>query len=158
MRPFAHRDPGVVGAALSRPDVTVMLLADGAHVAPEALLTAWRAARRRIALVSDATAAATMGDGTFRLGRAELHVRDGVARLADGTLAGAVRPLAWGLRMLVELGVPIAEAVDAVTRTPAALLGRSDAGVLRPGAAADLVVLDDDFAVERVLVGGRPLG
>ena len=76
---------------------------------------------------------------------------------ADGTLAGAVRPLAWGLRMLVELGVPIVEAVDAVTRTPARLLGRDDIAVLRPGAPADLVVLDDDFAVRSVLLGGQPI-
>jgi N-acetylglucosamine-6-phosphate deacetylase len=85
-------------------------------------------------------------------------VESGVSRLEDGTLAGAVRPLAWGLRMLVELGVPIVEAVDAVTRTPARLLGRGDIAVLRPGATADLVVLDDDFAVVDVLLAGRSLG
>ena len=58
-----------------------------------------------------------------------------------------MRPLAWGLRMLVELGVPIVEAVDTVTAAPARLFWREDIGVLRPGAPADLVVLDDDFAV-----------
>lgn len=155
MRPFDHRDPGVAGAALARPDVIVQLIADGVHVAPEALLTAWRAARGRFALVSDAIAAAGLGDGSFRLGTVEVTVEDGVSRTEDGTLAGAVRPLAWGLRLLVELGVPIVEAVDAVTRTPARILGLEDRiGVLRPGAAADLVVLGDDFAVERVLLGG----
>jgi N-acetylglucosamine-6-phosphate deacetylase len=59
--------------------------------------------------------------------------------------------------MLVELGVPIVEAVDAVTRTPARLLGRDDVGVLREGAPADLVVLDDDFAVDSVWLDGRRL-
>lgn len=157
MRPFAHRDPGAAGAALARHDVTVMLIADGVHVAPEALLTAWRAARGRIALVSDAMAAAGLGDGRFRLGPVEVEVANGVSRLADGTLAGAVRPLAWGLRWLVELGVPIAEAVDTVTRVPAALVGRPEVARLVPGAAAHLVVLDDDFAVDRVLVGGAQL-
>jgi N-acetylglucosamine-6-phosphate deacetylase len=157
MRPFAHRDPGVVGVALSREDVVVMLIADGAHVAPEAVLTAWRAARGRLVLVSDAIAGAGVGDGAYRLGSVELRVTDGIARLADGTLAGAVRPLAWGLRLLVELGVPIAEAVDTVTAAPARLLRRDDVGVLRPGAPADLVVLDDDFAVHRVLVNGEPV-
>jgi N-acetylglucosamine-6-phosphate deacetylase len=102
-------------------------------------------------------AAGGLGDGTYRFGAAEVTVEEGVSRLADGTLAGAVRPLAWGLRMLIELGVPIVEAVDAVTRTPARLLGREDVGVLRPGAAADVVVLDDDFAVRDVLLRGRPV-
>ena len=126
MRPFGHRDPGVAGVALARPDVVVQLIADGVHLAPEAILAAWRAARGRIALVTDATAAAGLGDGAFRLGTTEVTVEHGVSRLADGTLAGSVRPLAWGLRMLVELGVPIVEAVDAVTRTPARLLRRDE--------------------------------
>ena len=98
-----------------------------------------------------------MGDGAFRLGTVDVTVEGGVARSEDGSLAGAVRPLAWGLRMLVELGVPIDEAVEAVTRTPARVIGRSDIGILRPGGVADLVVLDDDFAVASVLVGGQAL-
>ena len=98
-----------------------------------------------------------MGDGSFRLGTVDVTVEGGVARDDDGALAGAVRPLAWGLRMLIELGVPIVEAVDAVTRTPARVVGRKDIGASPPGSAADLVVLDDDFAVASVLVGGRRL-
>ncbi len=157
MRPFGHRDPASVGAALVRDDVVVQLIADGAHLAPEAILATWRAARGRIALVSDLTAAGGMGDGAFRLGTVAVRVEGGIARTEDGSLAGAVRPLAWGLRLLVELGVPIGEAVDAVTRTPARVLGRGDIGVLRPGAVADLVVLDDDFSVRAMFVAGRPL-
>jgi len=157
MRPFHHREPGVAGVALARDDVTVMLIADGAHVAPDAVLGAWRSARGRLVVVSDAIAAAGEGDGTFALGDREVVVVDSVARLTDGTLAGSTRPLSWGLRLLVELGVPVAEAVDAVTRTPARLLGRDDVGVLRVGAQADLVVLDDAFVVDRVYVGGREL-
>ena len=156
MRPFGHRDPGVAGTALARADVIVQLIADGVHLAPETILATWRAARGRIALVSDLISAGGLGDGAFRLGTVDVTVEGGVSRLADGTLAGAVRPLAWGLRMLVELGVPIVEAVAAVTRTPARVLGRDDIAVLRPGAPADLVVLDDDFAVATVLAGWLP--
>jgi N-acetylglucosamine-6-phosphate deacetylase len=144
----------VAGVALSRDDVVVQLIADGVHVAPEALLTAWRAARDRIVLVSDAISAAGLGDGHYSIGGIEVTVERGVSRTRDGTLAGAVRPLGWGLRLLVELGVPVVEAVATVTTTPARLLGRADVGVLRPGAPADLVVLDDDFAVERVYRAG----
>ena len=107
--------------------------------------------------MSDAIAAAGLGDGSFTLGDVPVTVEDGVSRLADGGLAGAVRPLAWGLRYLVELGVPIVEAVDAVTRAPARLVGRRELSVLAPGSAADVVVLADDFAVERVLLGGVEL-
>lgn len=157
MRPFGPRDPGVAGAALARSDVVVQLIADGVHLAPETILAAWRAARGRLVLVSDAIAAGGLGDGEFRLGTVDVTVENGVSRLADGTLAGAVRPLAWGLRLLVELGVPIVEAVDAVTRAPARVVGREDIALLRPGAVADLVVLDDDFAVRSVLLGGVPV-
>lgn len=157
MRPFGHRDPGVAGAALARDDVIVQLIVDGVHLAPEAILVAWRAARGRVVLVSDLTAAGGRGDGTFRLGTVDVVVESGVSRTPDGTLAGAVRPLAWGLQRLVELGVPVAEAVVAVTRTPGRVIGRDDIAVLRPGAPADLVVLDDDFAVASVLLGGRRL-
>jgi N-acetylglucosamine-6-phosphate deacetylase len=158
MRPFGHRDPGVAGTALARSDVVVQLIADGVHLAPETILATWRAARGRIALVSDLISAGGLGNGTFQIGTVDVTVEDGVSRLADGTLAGAVRPLAWGLRMLVELGVPIVEAVDAVTRTPARLLGRDDVAVLRPGSSADLVILDDNFAVADVLMSGLPVG
>ena len=158
MRPFRHRDPGVVGVALARPDVIVQLIADGVHLAPDTIVAVWRAARGRVALVSDLIAAGGLGDGAFRLGTIDVTVAGSVSRLADGTLAGAVRPLAWGLRMLVELGVPIVEAVDAVTRAPARVIGRDDIALLRPGASADLVVLDDDFAVSSVLQAGRLVG
>jgi N-acetylglucosamine-6-phosphate deacetylase len=154
MRPFAHRDPGPAGAALARDDVVVQVIADGAHVAAEALLLAWRAARGRLVVVSDAMAAAGVGDGAYRLGPADVLVERGVSRLPDGTLAGSARPLEWGLRALAELGVPIPEAVEAVTRTPARLLGRPDVGVLAVGAPADVVVLDDELAVADVLLAG----
>lgn len=157
MRPFRHRDPGVAGTALAREDITVMLVADGVHVAHEALLLCWRAAGGRLVLVSDAVMGTGLGDGSYRVGRTEVRVERGVSRLADGTLAGATRPLAWGLRLLVELGVPIVEAVATVTRTPALLAGRTDLGVLTRHGPADLVVLGDDFAVERVLRRGVDL-
>jgi N-acetylglucosamine-6-phosphate deacetylase len=154
MRPFHHRDPGVCGAALAREAVAVTLIADGVHVAPEALLVAWRAARGRLVLVSDSIAAAGLGDGVHRLGEREVEVSAGVARTADGALAGSVRPLADGVRALIELGVPIPDAVDAATRAPATLVGRPELSRLAVGVPATLVVLDDAFAVDRVLVDG----
>jgi N-acetylglucosamine-6-phosphate deacetylase len=155
MRPFGHRDPGVAGAALARADVPVQLIADGVHLADEAMLVAWRAARGRLAVVSDAISAAGLGDGSYRLGEVEVRVEDGVSRRLDGTLAGAIASVVDGIRTLHRLGVPFAEAVDAATRVPARILRRDDLGTIAPGARADVVVLDDALAVERVLAGGR---
>ncbi len=155
MRQFHHRDPGIVGAALTRQDVVVQLIADGVHVDPEAVLAAWHVARGRLVLVSDAIAAAGGGDGTTLLGGIAVTVAGGVARTADGELAGGVFPLSAGLRLLLELDVPLVEAVDAVTGAPARLLGRTDVGVLAVGAPADLVVVDDGGEVERVYAGGE---
>src|SRR5262249_30469155 len=87
MRPLRPRDPGIAGAALADPDVTVQLIADGAHLADEVVRFVFAAARGRVQLVTDAIAAATLGDGRYRLGRVEVVVRDGIARGAGGMLA-----------------------------------------------------------------------
>jgi N-acetylglucosamine-6-phosphate deacetylase len=87
MRPFAHRDPGLAGAALGREGVTVELILDGVHVAEDAARVAWRAAPGRVALDTDAVAGAGVGDGEWHLGAVEVVVRDGVVRRREGVLA-----------------------------------------------------------------------
>ena len=154
MRRPLPRDPGVALTALARPDVTIQLIADGHHVADETLLVAWRAARGRTALVTDAVAAAGMGDGSFQLGGREVVARDGVVRTADGALAGSTLTMIGAVRHVHGLGVPLAEALTAATAVPARIIGREDLGRLAPGAAADLVVLDDALEVTRVLRRG----
>jgi N-acetylglucosamine-6-phosphate deacetylase len=153
-RRFAPRDPGPAGVALVRPDVTVTAIVDGVHLAPETAGSAWLAARERLCLVTDAIAAAGMGDGAFRIGSREVTVRDGASRLADGTLAGSTATLDRCVRELVALGATVPEAVHAATTAPARLLGRSDLGRLAPGCPADITVLDDDLHVLRTIVGG----
>jgi N-acetylglucosamine-6-phosphate deacetylase len=154
MRPFAHRDPGIAGAALTRDDVVVELILDGNHLADEAVQLAWRAAAGRVSVVTDALQAAGVGDGSWHLGAVEVEVRDGVARTLDGVLAGSVLTLPEAIRNLVGAGASLEAAVGAATRVPARLAGRPDLGTLAPGAAADVVVLDEDVAVRRVLVAG----
>lgn len=143
MRPFTHRDPGIAGAALSRDDVAVELILDGHHLADEAVQIALRCAPWRIVLVTDALAAAGMGDGDWHLGPQPVAVRDGVVRLADGTLAGSVLTMPGAVRELVRLGASVPQALHAASR-------RS----LEPGTAADVVVLDDSLEVEQVILGG----
>jgi N-acetylglucosamine-6-phosphate deacetylase len=155
MRPLAHRDPGIVGAALARTDVVVQLIVDGVHLAPETTLLVWRAAAGRVALVTDAIAAAGKSDGSYSLGDVAVDVRDGVARREDGVLAGSVLTMIEAVRNLHLLGVPLEEAVGAATVVPARVLGLTDVGRLEVGAPADIVVLDDRLEIERVLVAGE---
>jgi N-acetylglucosamine-6-phosphate deacetylase len=153
-RRWAPRDPGIGGAALVRPGVTVQAIVDHVHLAPEAAYAAFLAAGPRFSLVTDAMEAAGQGPGTYRLGRREVEVRDGRAELSDGLLAGSVLTMDQAVRNLVGCGASLADAVHAATAAPASLLGRPELGVLRPGAPADITVLDDELRVLRTLVGG----
>lgn len=154
MTRMTPRRPGIVGVALTRDDVVVTLIVDGHHLAAETVKLAWRAAAGRLALVTDAIAAAGVGDGSYRLGDVTVEVVDGEARREGGTLAGSALTMIDAVRNLHQLGVPLADALDAAAAVPARLLQRGDLGVLRPGARADLVVLDDRLELRRVLVGG----
>ncbi len=154
MRPLVPRDPGIALAALSREDVTVQLIADLQHVAADAVLVAWRAARGRLALVTDAVAATAMGDGDFVLAGRPLTSAGGVVRGPEGQLAGSVLTMIDAVRNLHGLGVPLAEALTAASTVPARIARRPDLGRLAPGAPADIVVLDDELEITRVLVAG----
>ena len=155
MRPFTHRDPGVAGVALARPDVIVQLILDGAHLAPDTVRLVWRTAAGRLALVTDAVAGAGVsGDGSYRLGDVAVEVRDGVVRRDDGVLAGSVLTMIEAVRNLHALGVPLEAALEAATAVPARVIG-ADAGRIEVGAPADLVVLSEELEIERVLAGGE---
>ena len=157
MAPVRARAPGLAGTALANRDCMIQLIADGVHVADELVRVAFAAAPGRCSLVSDAIAAATLGDGDYRLGPVEVEVRDGVARLPDGTLAGGAMPLATSLARLHRLGVAPADAIAAVTARPARLFGRRRSAGLQAGDPADLVVLDDELRIRAVLARGCEL-
>jgi N-acetylglucosamine-6-phosphate deacetylase len=153
MRPFSHRETGIIGAVLTRPEVTTEVIADGVHVDAAALqiLLAAKGADRVI-LVSDATAATGMPDGNYRLGTFEVHLKEGVCRDAEGRLAGSTLTLDRAVRRMVALGVPLAQALSMATLNPARRLGlETRKGVIAPGADADLVFLDDALNVAGVL-------
>jgi N-acetylglucosamine-6-phosphate deacetylase len=154
MRPPRPRDPGIALAALARDDVAVGVIADGHHLADETLLVAWRAARGRVALVSDAVAAAGMDDGDFRLAGRPVISSGGVVRGAGGELAGSVLTMLDAVRRVHALGIALEEALTAATAVPARIAARPDLGRLAPGAPADVVVLGDDLEIVRVLVAG----
>ena len=150
MRPFTQRDPGVSGAALARPDVFVQMIVDGWHLADETVRLVWAVAAGRVALVSDATAAAAAGPGTYRLGAVEITVTNGVPLRDDGVIAGTALTMLDAVRNLHALGVPFEDAVGAATTVPAGILGRSDLGVLEIGGRCDVIVLDDRLELLRL--------
>jgi N-acetylglucosamine-6-phosphate deacetylase len=159
MRPFSHRDPGIIGAVLTEPDVTAEVIADGIHVAGPAIqVLLGTKGFDTVLLASDATAATGMPDGNFRLGNFEVVVKDGVCRNAEGKLAGSTLTLDRALRYIVALGVPLADAVRMATILPArrvSLAGKK--GIIALGADADLVVLTPDLRVVGVMTRGAGL-
>jgi len=155
MRPLRHRDPGIAGAALARDDVIVQIILDGVHLAPETAQLVWRAAAGRVALVTDAVSGAGVQDGSYSLGGFEVKIRDGIARGPDGQLAGSVLTMIEAVRNLHSLGVPLEAALGAASTVPARVLGLNEIGGFAPGSTADVVVVNDNLEIERVLVGGQ---
>lgn len=150
-----HRDPGPVGAAVADDRVVLEVIADGVHLHPEVVRIVFAAAPGRVALVTDAMAAAGMDDGAYDLGPLAVEVREGVARLVQGgAIAGSTLTQDDALRHAVSAGVPLEDAVTALTATPARVLGRADLGSLRTGALADAVLLTADLDVCAVWVAG----
>lgn len=157
MRPVHHREPGPVVALLDAPNVVCELVADGVHLHDGMLTFATSTAGpERAALITDAMAATGMADGEYDLGGQAVTVTDGVARLArDGAIAGSTLTMDAALRHAVAAGIPIADAVRMAATTPARAIGLGDQlGALQVGLRADLVVLDDDLNVVRVMRGG----
>jgi N-acetylglucosamine-6-phosphate deacetylase len=159
MRPFSHRDSGVLGAVLTSPEVTAELIADGVHVEEAAMRLLLQAKGAGcVILVSDGISATGMPDGKYTLGKFEVTVSGGVCRNAEGKLAGSTLTLDRALRNMVALNVPLADAVRMLTVNPATLLGiEFKKGALRMGADADIVLLDAGLQVTHVWARGVPL-
>ena len=154
-----HRQPGVVGAVLTSDDIYAELILDGEHVHPVAAQVAVRAKGiNRLMLVSDATQAAGLQDGSYvRPGNRKIIVKNGTARLELGTLAGSVLTIDRAVQNAVKmLGLKLSEAFAIASRVPAESLGLGTSkGRLAPGMDADLVVLSQELEVLLTLVAGR---
>jgi N-acetylglucosamine-6-phosphate deacetylase len=151
-----QRAPGVVGAALAHAR-HAEIIPDLLHVHAGAIQAALRAIPG-LYCVTDSTAAATMPDGEYTLGRHRVMKCLGGVRLADGTLAGSTLTMDQALRNLVgPLGLPLAQAAQRVATQAARYLGLTDRGVVAPGAWADLVVLDEQLQVQAVIAEGEPV-
>lgn len=161
MRPVHHREPGPVPLLLSDPRVVVELICDGFHVHRDVVAMAVAAAGpNRVALVTDAMRAAGAPDGRYRLGRVEVDVAGGMARLVEadggpGSIAGSTLTMADAFAFMVAAGVSIPDAARMASTTPARRHGLDSVGEIRVGAMADLCVVDDDGRLHRVLHQGR---
>jgi N-acetylglucosamine-6-phosphate deacetylase len=156
MSPLQHRAPGMAGAALAHAEAAE-IIPDLLHVHPGAIRVALRAIPGLYA-VTDATAAAGMPDGDYRLGRQTVTKCLGGVRLADGTLAGSTLTMDQALRNLVQIGLPLADAAARVSTHAARYLGLADRGVLAPGAWADIAVLDaPSLDLHHVFIEGERL-
>ena len=152
-----HRAPGPVVAAFGDERVSIELILDGRHVHPDVAALAFREAPNRVALVTDAMAAAGATDGNYRLGSLNVTVRDGLAVLSGtSTIAGSTLTQDVALRCAIEHAkVSPRDAVAALTATPARVLGLEHRlGRLSPGIAADAVLLDNDWHVSEVWANG----
>jgi N-acetylglucosamine-6-phosphate deacetylase len=156
LEPLHHRQPGVVGAALTHDGLRCQLIADTIHVDPLVLKLAYRAkGADGLILVTDAMAGTGMPDGHYHLGDTEVMVSGGQARLPEGNLAGSTLTLERAVgHMMAAADLPLHTAVPMATITPARAMGWTDAGRLVVGAPADLVLLSPDLDVRLTMVGG----
>ena len=155
MRPFGHRDPGIMGYALAS-HVTASVIADGVHSDLGALRLAVRAkAPDELVVTTDAISGLGMPVGSYFVADRQFFTDGIVGRLADGTLSGSVLPLNRALKNLVRAGATVEHAVQAATLNPARVLGlEGSIGQLRVGRAADVVLVGPEWEVEICLVGG----
>jgi N-acetylglucosamine-6-phosphate deacetylase len=159
MRPLDHREPGILGEVLTSELLTADIIADGIHVAPEVVKLFLRAKGvERAVLITDATAAAGMPDGTYQLGPIQVEVKDGRCTIrgeTDGKLAGSVLTMDRAVRNVKQFaGWSLQNSIRAATLNPAAAAGLALHGQLTPGAEANLVVLSPDGEVRRTIVRG----
>jgi N-acetylglucosamine-6-phosphate deacetylase len=156
MRPLDHRDPGIVGEVLVDKEISADIIADGIHLAPEVVQLFLQAKGvERSVLITDATAAAGMPDGSYQLGPITVEVKDGKCTMG-GKLAGSVLTMDRAVRNVVEFaGWRLQDAVRASTLNPACAVSLERHGRLVPGAEANIVVLSSNGEVLKTIVRGR---
>lgn len=157
MRPFSHRDPGVIAAVLTDERIAAELIADGVHVDPAAIRLLLKSkGPEGVMLITDGVAPVGMPLGRYRLGEMDVETRDGAVKNLDGILAGSVLTLDRALRnVLGYVPMPLANLVRMATWNQAELLGLTKKGRISPGADADLVLLSRDLEVEQVFLRGK---
>ncbi len=155
MNPFLHRDPGIIGAAMDA-GAYVEVISDGIHLHPAVVRAAYKMFDDKLCMISDSISSAGMPDGKYESGGMPVIVTGGKATLESGTIAGSNISLMDGVRHAVAFGIPLEKAVMAATRTNACAVGlEGQVGTIVPGAWADMVMLDSDLKIIKVIINGR---
>lgn len=157
MTGMTHRTPGVVGAVLSRSDVRAEIICDGFHIHPAVLKIAFEVlGDERAVIISDSIRATGLPDGVSELGGQTVYVKDGQARLADGTIAGSTTNMLQEVRNLISYGVPAERVFRSASLNPAKEIGcDAEIGSIAEGKLADLLVLDSNWELETVFSHGK---
>ena len=158
MRPFSHRDPGILGAVLTAPEIWAELIADGVHVSPAAInLCIQCKSAQRILLISDAVSATGMPEGQYRLSDIEITLSGGICRTREGQLAGSTLTQDQALRNMVRWShLPLEAVLGMLTRNPAQSLGIAESkGTLAEGRDADMVLLDRNLRINTTIIQGE---
>ncbi len=157
MTPLHHRAPGPVGWGLLRDEITCDVIADGVHIDPAILkLIVRNKSPERISLISDAIAAAGLGDGVYEIWGEKISVNQGRTKNARGSIAGSVITMLDAVRLMLSLGVAESDVARMASLNPARLLGIDhDCGSIEEGKRADLVALDEARNVRHTIVGGK---
>lgn len=153
MPPLHHRNPGIIGAATDCPHAMAEIICDGIHIHPSVIRNTFRMfGEDRMILISDAMRATGMDDGTYELGGQPVTKKGRLATLKDGTIAGSATNLFDCMKNAVNFGIPLAVAVKAATYNPAKSIGLEHTiGTLAPGARADVLLLDSDLNIVRII-------
>ena len=152
-----HRNPGPIGAGSENDAVVAELICDGQHVHESAVRMAFKLFPNRVCLISDALRCCGMPDGQYELGGQDVFLKGGIAKLADGTIAGSATNLYDCMLKAISFGIPKEVAITAATATPAKQLGRSDIGSIAVGNFADFVVCDSELNRKEVYMSGKKL-
>ncbi|WP_127593085.1 N-acetylglucosamine-6-phosphate deacetylase [Paenibacillus lautus] len=156
MRPIHHRDPGLIVAAFEEPHVSLQAIVDQVHLHPAIVRLMHRLkGPEGMVLITDALQAMGLGDGTYMFGGHHVTVSEGIARLADGTLASSTVTMNEALRLTAANGISMEDAVHMASTTPARILDLSHKGKIEVGYDADLVLMDERYQVQWTMIEGE---
>lgn len=154
MTPLHHRRPGIIGAAVMC-DAWVQVICDGLHVHEAVVKMLMRTFGKKMIVISDSVNPAYLPDGAYKYDGLDIKMQNGEARLSDGTIAGSSHSALYGVRKLVEWGIPEKDAFYAASAAPAEYAGLHTKGFLASGFDADIILLDDELNLKYTVIGGK---
>lgn len=154
MNGLHHREPGVIGAFFDS-DATAEIICDGIHILPPILRMMFSSESDRLAIISDSMSATGLSDGEYKLGGLDVFVKNSVATLADGTLAGSAMNLYGMMKNLISIGVEPEKAIKSATAIPADSVSIDAVGHIKEGYHANMVITNKNFLIHKVIFKGK---